>query len=613
MKKQNDKKTKKEKIGLLKTARIVVPYIIKTAPTLFFISCGIFIFQTAMQSMQIFLLENAFGGAAAFAEGTGHVSSFVFAICAYVCTYVLSQCVSPIANYVDTKFNQVSSNRQRLDMYDKMTRLEPIIFEDTDMLDDIEKANNGIDAARNFVSTAKQILLSHIPYIAVVAVYLVRREPLLMVAMLLIFLPTLFQQYMIKRLYRNKEDKSAPLRRKRDYYSECLTSPLYYKETRNLGAVKFFVEKYRSASRELIGLDIKTANKKEFFYTLTTVVSLIGTLSVYYLLFVFLMNGRISVGEFAAVFTSLGTIEGRLHSLFYGSFGAISEELPNLENYIRFLRLPCERAPEADVPSFADIELSDVRFAYPNQEGFAVDGVSLKIKPRETVAIVGENGSGKSTLIKLLTGYYVPLEGEVRIGGKSTAEMAFSSVAKHLSAVYQRYPHYAMTLRENLMLGQTEKEPTEEALRSACAMAGFTPEDPWLPDGFDTMLSREFEGGVGLSGGQVQRISIARAFYRDSDIIILDEPTAAIDPIEEAKIYGRFAELSRDRTSFIVTHRLASVKVADRIVMMKDGRAVEIGTHEELMSLGGEYRKMFDSQRQWYEDGGESSDTESEV
>ena len=597
-----EKKDKKEKIGLLKTARIVIPYIIGTAPLLFFISCAVFISQTAMQSMQIFLLEDVFGGAAAFAEGSGHVSSFVFAICAYVGTYIFSQCVSPIANYVDTKFNQVSSNRQKLDMYEKMTRLEPIIFEDTDKLDDIEKANNGIDAARNFVSTAKQILLSHVPYIAVVAVYLVRREPLLMLAMLLIFLPTLFQQYMIKKLYRDREDKSAPQRRKRDYYSECLTSPQYYKETRNLGAVGFFVEKFRSASRELIRLDIKTANKKEFFYTLTTVVSLIGTLSVYYLLFVFLMNGRISVGEFAAVFTSLGTIEGRLHNLFYGSFGAISQELPNLENYLRFLRLPCERAPEADIPSFAEIELDSIKFAYPNQEGLAVDGVSLKIKARETIAIVGENGSGKSTLIKLITGYYVPSEGKVTIGGKSTAEMSFASVAKHLSAVYQRYPHYAMTLRENLMLGQTGKEATDEALRLACSMAGFSPEDEWLSDGFDTMLSREFEGGVGLSGGQIQRISSARAFYRDSDIIILDEPTAAIDPIEEARIYGRFAELSRDRTAFIVTHRLASVKVADRIIMMKEGRAIETGTHDELMALGGEYKKMYDSQRQWYED-----------
>ena len=221
------------------------------------------------------------------------------------------------------------------------------------------------------------------------------------------------------------------------------------------------------------------------------------------------------------------------------------------------------------------------------------------------MAIVGENGSGKSTLIKLITGYYVPCEGEVAYNGVPTSKMAFSSVAKHLSAVYQRYPSYATTLRENLILGDTEKDVTYEELTKACAMAGFTPCEEWLPSGLDTMLSREFDDGVGLSGGQNQRISIARSFYRDSDITVLDEPTAAIDPIEEARIYGRFAELSRGRTSFIVTHRLASVKVADRIIMMKNGKAIETGTHEELMELNGEYRRMFDSQRQWYEDDGE--------
>ena len=175
-------------------------------------------------------------------------------------------------------------------------------------------------------------------------------------------------------------------------------------------------------------------------------------------------------------------------------------------------------------------------------------------------------------------------------------------VARRLSAVYQRYPHYALTLRENLIIGQYEKESTDENLREACAMAGFSPEEEWLPNGFDTMLSREFDEGVGLSGGQVQRVSIARGFYRDSSIIILDEPTAAIDPIEEARIYGRFAELSRDKTSFIVTHRLGSVRLADRIIMMKDGKIAETGTHDELMAKNGEYKKMFDSQSQWYED-----------
>ncbi|MBQ8525072.1 MAG: ABC transporter ATP-binding protein [Clostridia bacterium] len=603
MKRKDKKKNTKKKVGFLKTIRFIVPYIIKSAPLLFFIGCAVLLLQAGVQSLQIYLLEDVFNGAEALAAGKITVKALILLIVGYVGTFVLTQCVSPVANYVDTKFNQISARRQKMDMYAKTARLEPIIFEDTDMLDDIEKANNGVDGARNFVATLKNILLNQLPYIAVTAVYMLQREPLLMFVMVLIFAPTLFQQFIVNKLYVKKEDSAAPLRRKTTHYGECMTSPQYYKETRILGAFRYFISHYRRLSHELIKIDVCTRNKQEILYTVSTVISLAGKLSVYYLLFIFLMNGRISVGEFAAVFTSLGVIEGRLHSLFYDSISGLSQSLPSLENYIRFLWLPMERAPEREVPSFCDIELSDVRFSYPNQEGFAVDGVNLKISPRETVAIVGENGSGKSTLIKLLTGYYVPTEGNVTYNGVSTSEMSFSSVAKHLSAVYQRYPSYAMTLKENILLGQTDKVPTDENLRHACAMAGFSPEEEWLTCGFDTMLSREFDDGVGLSGGQQQRISIARAFYRDSDIIVLDEPTAAIDPIEEARVYGRFAELSRDRTALIVTHRLASVKIADRIVMMKNGRAVEIGTHDELMALDGEYRHMYDSQRQWYEDG----------
>ena len=159
MKKKDKKKDAKKKVGLFKTIRFIVPYIIKTAPMLFFIGCVVLLLQTGVQSLQIYLLEDVFNGAEALAAGKTTVKALLWIIVVYVGTYILTQCVAPVANYVDTKFNQISSRRQKMDMYAKMTRLEPIIFEDTDMLDDIEKANNGVEGARNFVATLKNILL----------------------------------------------------------------------------------------------------------------------------------------------------------------------------------------------------------------------------------------------------------------------------------------------------------------------------------------------------------------------------------------------------------------------------------------------------------------------
>ncbi len=600
MKKKDKNKSNKPKIGLWKCIKKVVPFHIKVAPWLYLSSSLIIALQTVCSSLRIYALENMTNRATALAVGEAVARELFIAIAVWGCFMLIPPITAQLANKIDIKLGQKATNAYAVKMYRKHASLEPIAFEDTNNLEDIEKANNGMGAAKDLVSILRNLFLNVLPYLIVVSLYLIDREPLLVLAMVIMFLPTILQQYAVKKLYDDHEDKQAPLRRKQGHYNGCITANEYFKETRLLGGYKYFIRNFSSLFKTLVKNDLKAGLKTELLYFLTTLVSLIGKLVVYYMLFRFLMVGRISVGEFSAVFLSLGQIENSLHNLFYNTFSNIAKKLPYIENYIRFIDFPESRSERVELPEEFPITLNDVKFKYPNQEGYALDGVSFSVKPKETVAIVGENGSGKSTLIKLISGYYVPESGDVTIDGHSTKVMSYSSVARRLSAVFQRFPHYALTLRENMIIADPEKEHTDEAMYKACEMAGFSPDDEWLPNGLDTMLSREFDG-VGLSGGQIQRVAIARAFYRDSSMIVLDEPTAAIDPIEEARIYSRFAELSKDKMSFIVTHRLASVKIADRIIMMKSGKAVEIGSHDELMALNGEYRKMYDSQRQWYE------------
>ncbi|MCQ2456606.1 MAG: ATP-binding cassette domain-containing protein, partial [Clostridia bacterium] len=238
-------------------------------------------------------------------------------------------------------------------------------------------------------------------------------------------------------------------------------------------------------------------------------------------------------------------------------------------NCVRLMNFPEDEGIAVELPEKCSISLHNVTFRYPNQEKNALDGVSFDVAPGETVAIVGENGSGKSTLMRLLTGMYKPDEGEVMYGRYSTKEINMSSVARNYSAVFQNYAHYAISLRENLIVGDTDAVPEEGKMTLACRRGGFEPTEEWLPSGLDT---------------------------------ILDEPTAAIDPIEEARIYNRFATLAKDKTAFIVTHRLGSVRLADRLIVTKDGRAAETGTHERLKAKNGEYRRMFESQSSWYKE-----------
>lgn len=345
--------------------------------------------------------------------------------------------------------------------------------------------------------------------------------------------------------------------------------------------------------------NVKT-NLAELAMRLLTVAGYIGIL---YMLFDALMKGEITVGAFAAVFNSIGMLYGIMEEVICRHIGNIAQNLGTIQNYLNFLSLPEPEGTIAELPEACDISLKDVTFAYPKAEKNAINKLNLTIKNGETVAIVGENGSGKSTLIRLITGLYKPTEGEVFYGDVSSKELKLSALAENTSAVFQKFGHYQMTLSDNISISDSKREPAEAELDGVSSMAGLSKEDECFTDGYNTMLSREFDG-VDISGGQWQRVAIARAYYRKHKLIIMDEPTAAIDPLEETRVYNRFAELAGDKTAIIVTHRLGSVKLADRIVVMKDGEIAEIGTHSELMENKGEYARMYTAQSKWYTEDG---------
>jgi ATP-binding cassette subfamily B protein len=277
----------------------------------------------------------------------------------------------------------------------------------------------------------------------------------------------------------------------------------------------------------------------------------------------------------------------------------IAQNLGTIQNFLNFLDIKTREGKDMRLSENADIHIKNVSFAYPNTETNAVDNVSFTIKNRETIAIVGENGSGKSTLIRLITGLYLPDRGDIVIGDINTKDVAMETLFYKNSAVFQKYQRYQLTLKDNIQISETDRNTDDMRLDKTTEMAGFNKNDESFTDGYDTMLSREFDG-VDLSGGQWQRVAIARGFYRVHDMIILDEPTAAIDPFEETKIYNRFANISKGKTAIIVTHRLGSVKLADRILVMEKGRLVEIGTHDELIKGNGEYARLYKAQEQWY-------------
>ncbi|MDR0949930.1 MAG: ABC transporter ATP-binding protein/permease, partial [Lachnospiraceae bacterium] len=526
-------------------------------------------------------------------------------------------------------------------LHEKMARIDPICLEDTNVHDDLNKAFEGMWILIHMVNIGATIVTFYIPYFAFMALYLRHLNPKLFFAILLVFVPVFLEQLIKSTITAKFEDEAAPIRREYDYYREAITKREYFKETRILGGYGFFLNKIYQTMSRLAKAETKQARRTALLDLSTQLLSMIGYIIILIMLVSSLLSGEISIGAFAAVFGSIGMMFAIMREMVVQHIGHMAEGLGKAQNFVRFLNLP-ERGGKEVIPDLSSgIVAQNIIFTYPNAEHNSVDGVTLTIHPQETIAIVGENGAGKSTLVRLLLGLYKPTSGMVTFCGMDTASTNAKSLFRPTSGVFQKFQKYQMTLKENVKISDDTKgnkaaddstkgknhdgknripqrntnplqrvdsdEMTNEIhsadqddISTVLKKANIDEHSSSFPDGLDTMLSREFEG-VDLSGGEWQRVAIARGLYRTHSVIALDEPTAAIDPLEESLVYQRFVEMSRDKMAIIVTHRLGSVRIADRVVVMDQGKIVGIGKHHELLKTCAFYQNMWNAQAQWYD------------
>ena len=246
------------------------------------------------------------------------------------------------------------------------------------------------------------------------------------------------------------------------------------------------------------------------------------------------------------------------------------------------------------------IVFDHVKFKYPNGTRKVLEDITLTIEPGEHIALVGENGAGKSTLVKLLARLYDPSDGGITLDGIDLRQLKLSDLRQEISVVFQDYSKYHFTARENIWLGNISLSPDSNHVAAAAQQAGIDETLGQVPKGYDTMLGRWFEGGEELSIGERQKIALARAFLRDAQVVILDEPTSAMDARSEYELFQRFHELTKGRTAILLSQRLSTVRMVDRVYVMDDGRIIESGHHDELVERDGEYAKLFSLQAQYY-------------
>ena len=239
------------------------------------------------------------------------------------------------------------------------------------------------------------------------------------------------------------------------------------------------------------------------------------------------------------------------------------------------------------------VRISDLWFKYPGSERDVLRGLDLEIHRGKSLAIVGKNGSGKTTLVKLLCRLYDPDQGTIYYDGADLREMNLDDLRNSIAIIFQDFIRYHLTIKENITLGKDQNGAARNGIGDVAALAGAAEFIEPLPEGYDTLLGNQFLGGRELSGGQWQRLALARAFYRNTGLLILDEPTASLDIATEARIYAHFKAMTEGRTSLLISHRLSTVRIADHIAVLENGKVIELGDHESLMSLGGVYNEMF--------------------
>jgi len=378
----------------------------------------------------------------------------------------------------------------------------------------------------------------------------------------------------------------------------------YLREMKLFGSADDLIDIYRTRlnarNREYEGYYFKHLKRHFVGGNITKIGKLVNVLLVLYLF----TSGEITLGLLIAF--SLTILTNLFDAITKRGIGILrwsGYHINFFDYYSRYLNLSEEEEVSTDdgaLPTRLDIEFRDVWFRYPGTDRDILRGLSFHVADGEKLSLVGKNGEGKTTIVKLLLRLFEPDKGEILLGGRPISSYSRKTLTTLLGPIFQDFNRYAITLRENIGVGFIDQLHDDDRIAYAARKGKVDRFVEDLPHGYDTVLGREFEDGVDVSGGQWQRIAIARAFMGDKPVLLLDEPTSQLDPIAESQLYREFAEMANGKTAIFITHRLASTMITDRILVIQDGVVTQEGTHEQLMAAGGLYAEMFEAQRHWY-------------
>jgi ATP-binding cassette subfamily B protein len=477
-------------------------------------------------------------------------------------------------------------------------------FESPEFFDDLQRVQTNALLQPLTMSTGLMTTLGGILGALGLAIALLAIEPLVVPLLLAAALPLWLVARKTGRLEFDFNVDQTPGERLRFYLVATLIGRDEAKELRAFGLGETLRDRWEKSYEVYLG-DLRTHVRRRLLLALGgTFATVVVTVGAFALLVSFVISDRMSLADAGAAVLAIRLLGTRIEYIFKG-VTALFESSLFLEDLHRFLaRAPAEPEPSGDGAglrrSFEELVVDDVHFRYPECEGEALRGVSLRIRAGEVVALVGENGSGKTTLAKLLSALFTPTGGRILWDGEDVRSLDRRALRRQIGVIFQDFVRYQLTARENIGFGRAEAVHDVEAIAEAARQAGADHYLERLPEGYETMLGKEFTGGYDLSIGQWQRIALARAFFRRAQLLVLDEPTASLDARAENELFEYVQALAHGRSVLLISHRFSTVKSADRIYVLHEGEIVEEGTHDELVANGGRYAELFELQASAY-------------
>ena len=512
---------------------------------------------------------------------------------------VFGSLISRTLDYLDALLADKYTRHVSIEVMKHAAGLDLIAYEDPVFYDRLERARVQATDRLGMIQSIGR-LIQQVITAGSLSITILVFSPWLLVLLVAGILPAFLGESHFAFLGYAKNFRQTPVRRELDYLRVLGGSREAAKELKLFRLKDFLIGRFTRLSDQIYDENVKLSRRRLVAGTLLSIIGTAGYYSAYVYVIWRTVVGALSIGTLTFLTGAIVQASSNIQQIF-STLSSIADQALFLTDLLAFFEMrPTIRSKPNALPAPRPItrgfEFRHVSFRYPGTSRLVLNDLNLSLRPRQRVALIGENGEGKTTLVKLLTRLYDPDEGQILLDGIDLREYDLDDLYREIGVIFQDFMRYEMTARENIAVGKIEESENLPLLRAAAGKSLADAVIQRLPGSYNQQLGRRFENGVDLSGGEWQKVALARAYLRDAQLLILDEPTAALDARSEFEVFQRFAELTAGKSALFISHRFSTVRMADRIIVLQNGKIAEDGDHDQLSRLGGRYAEMFEMQ-----------------